>query len=175
MTGTSPAEDPCPPDDYDWDTIRPDSVDRDFLEAVGFVTLVEANPQAPGAQILAAADRSDAPWLSRFINETWLPEEGMHHVPFKEYLIRSGAFQEAFLDAEIDKVIDRGFSHGAGYTDLQGLHLRLAPGTYNLAFLRLHALLPTLPGHTGQPPPTPSCSKSCRTSQNRRIFTATST
>ena len=114
-----PGRRPMSPNDYDWDTIRPGSVDSDFLEAVGFVTLVEANPQAPGAQILAAADRSNAPWLSRFINQTWLPEEGMHHVPFKEYLIRSGAFQEAFLDAEIDKVIDRGFSHGAGYTDLQ--------------------------------------------------------
>ena len=105
--------------DYDWDCIRPESVDRDFLEAVGFVTLVEANPAAPAAHILAAADRSNAPWLRRFITQTWLPEEGMHHVPFKEYLIRSGAYQKEFLDSEIDRVIDRGFEHGAGYTELQ--------------------------------------------------------
>ena len=110
---------PMSPDDYDWNQIRPESVDRDFLEAVGFVTLVEANPKDPGGQIIAAADRSNAPWLRRFITQTWLPEEGMHHVPFKEYLIRSGAYDEDFLDDEISKVIDRGFVHGAGYTDLQ--------------------------------------------------------
>ena len=110
---------PMSPDDYDWNQIRPESVDRDFIEAVGFVTLVEANPKDPGGQIIAAADRSNAPWLRRFITQTWLPEEGMHHVPFKEYLIRSGAYDESFLDDEISKVIDRGFVHGAGYTDLQ--------------------------------------------------------
>ena len=106
-------------EDYDWDLIRPETVDRDFLEAVGFVTLVEANPKDPGGQILAAADRSNAPWLRRFITQTWLPEEGMHHAPFKEYLIRSGAYDEDFLDDEISKVVDRGFVHGTGYSELQ--------------------------------------------------------
>ena len=110
---------PMSPADYDWGQMRPESVDRDFLEAVGFVTLVEANPKDPGGQILKAADRSNAPWLRRFITQTWLPEEGMHHVPFKEYLVRSGAYEEDFLDDEISKVIDRGFVHGTGYTDLQ--------------------------------------------------------
>ena len=106
-------------DDYDWDQIRPESVDQDFLEAIGFVTLIESNPKAPGGQILSAADRSEAPWLRRFITQTWLPEESMHHVPFKEYLIRAGAYEKTFLDSEIDKVIQRGFDHGEGYTELQ--------------------------------------------------------
>lgn len=110
---------PMSPADYDWNQVRPDSVDRDFLEAVIFVTLVESNPKDPGGQIIAAADRSNAPWLRRFITQTWLAEEGMHHVPFKEYLIRVGAFDEVFLNDEISKVIDRGFVHGTGYTDLQ--------------------------------------------------------
>lgn len=110
---------PMSVEDYDWNEMRPETVDRDFLEAVGFVTLVEANPKDPGGQILKAADRSHAPWLRRFITQTWLPEEGMHHAPFKEYLIRSGAYDEDFLDDEIAKVIDRGFVHGAGYSELQ--------------------------------------------------------
>ncbi len=114
-----PGRRPMSPDDYDWNTMRPESVDRDFMEAVGFVTLVESNPKDPGGQIIAAADRSNAPWLRRFITQTWLPEEGMHHVPFKEYLVRSGAYDEDFLDDEISKVMDRGFVHGTGYTELQ--------------------------------------------------------
>ena len=114
-----PGRRPMSVDDYDWKTMRPETVDRDFLEAVGFVTLVEANPKDPGGQIIKAADRSNAPWLRRFITQTWLPEEGMHHAPFKEYLIRSGAYNEGFLDDEIAKVVDRGFVHGAGYSELQ--------------------------------------------------------
>ena len=114
-----PGRRPMSVDDYDWKTMRPETVDRDFLEAVGFVTLVEANPKDPGGQIIKAADRSNAPWLRRFITQTWLPEEGMHHAPFKEYLIRSGAYDEGFLDDEIAKVVDRGFVHGAGYSELQ--------------------------------------------------------
>ena len=114
-----PGRRPMSVDDYDWKTMRPETVDRDFLEAVGFVTLVEANPKDPGGQIIKAADRSNAPWLRRFITQTWLPEEGMHHAPFKEYLIRSGAYDEGFLDDEITKVVDRGFVHGAGYSELQ--------------------------------------------------------
>lgn len=110
---------PMSVEDYDWDLMRPETVDRDFLEAVGFVTLVEANPKDPGGQIIKAADRSNAPWLRRFITQTWLPEEGMHHAPFKEYLIRSGAYDEDFLDDEISKVVDRGFVHGTGYSELQ--------------------------------------------------------
>lgn len=106
-------------DDYDWTGVRPNAVDNEFLEAVAFVTLIESNPTAPGQNILDAADRSGAPWLRRFITDTWLPEEGMHHVPFKEYLICTGSYTNRFLDSEIDKVIDRGFGHGEGYTELQ--------------------------------------------------------
>ena len=106
-------------EDYDWERIQPEKTDGDFLDALGFVTLVESNPEAPGAQILAAADRSHAPWLRRFITQTWLPEESMHHVPYREYIIRAGAYKDSFIDSEIDKVVERGFVHGEGYTELQ--------------------------------------------------------
>ena len=110
---------PVSVDDYAWEQVRPETLEPEFLEALGFVTLVESNPSAPGQQILDAADRSQARWLRRFVSQTWLPEEGMHHAPFKEYLIRVGAYQEQFLDAEIDKVVQRGFPHGEGYSDVQ--------------------------------------------------------
>jgi len=106
-------------EDYDWSQIKPETVDQDLVGAVGLVTLVESNPTAPGEKILAAADRSDAPWLRRFITQTWLPEEGMHHVPFKEYLIRAGIHEKSFLDSEIAKVMERGFVHGEGYTEVK--------------------------------------------------------
>lgn len=106
-------------DDYDWDRIEPEKIDRDFLDALGFVTLVESNPEAPASKLLDSADRSNAPWLRRFITQTWLPEESMHHVPYREYLIRSGAYEDSYLDAEIGKVVERGFVHGDGYTELK--------------------------------------------------------
>ena len=114
-----PSRRPVSLDDYDWKKIRPEAVEQDFLDALAFVTLVESNPQAPAKKLLAAADRSGAPWLRRFITQTWLPEESMHHAPYREYLIRSGAYADSFIDSEINKVRDRGFIHGEGYTELQ--------------------------------------------------------
>ena len=114
-----PGRRPVSIDDYDWRQIRPGAVDHDILEALSFVTLVESNPEAPAQVLLAAADRGNAPWLRRFIQQTWLPEERMHHVPYREYLIRSGAYQVAEIDSEIDKVRARGFIYGQGYTPLQ--------------------------------------------------------
>ena len=105
--------------DYDWDDIRPHTITTDLKEAIGFVTLVESNPTAPAQKLLDAADRSDAPWLRRFIDQTWLPEESMHAAPYREYLIRSGGYDQHYIDSEIDQVRNRGFIHGEGYSELQ--------------------------------------------------------
>ena len=114
-----PKRKPISLDDYDWSAIENSSADVEFMEAVAFVTLVESNPEAPAQVLLAASDRSNSPWLRRFITETWLQEESMHAVPYKEYLIRTGSYSRTFIETEIKKVIDRGFIHGSGYTELQ--------------------------------------------------------
>ena len=114
-----PGRKPISPDNYDWDKIRPETLDEDFLEALAMVTLVESNPKDPAQKLLDAADRSEAPWLRRFITQTWLPEEGMHAAPFREYLIRSGAYDQVNIDFEIDKVVARGFVHGEGYSEVK--------------------------------------------------------
>ena len=114
-----PGRKPVSIDNYDWDQIRPGAVDRDFLDALGFVTFVESNPEAPAQMLTAAADRGSAPWLRRFIQQTWLPEEMMHHAPYREYLIRLGAYSVTEIDSLIDDVRDRGFIYGEGYTPLQ--------------------------------------------------------
>ena len=114
-----PGRKPVSIDDYDWQAIRPEAVDQDMLDAMTFVTLVECNPDAPAQKLLDAADRGPAPWLRRFIEQTWLPEERMHHAPYKEYLIRSGLVDADTLDFQIEGVRSRGFIHGEGYTPLQ--------------------------------------------------------
>jgi hypothetical protein len=114
-----PKRKPISLDDYDWSTIGNFSADVEFMEAVAFVTLVESNPEAPAQILLAASDRSNSPWLRRFITETWLQEESMHAAPYKEYLIRTGSYSRTFIETEIKKIIGRGFIHEAGYTELQ--------------------------------------------------------
>ena len=108
-------------DDYDWGDIRPDTVERDLIEALYFVSLVECNPWGPAEELLAAADRGHAPWLRRFIELNWLPEERMHHVPCREYLIRSGEYDAADIDSAISEVRSRGFVTGTGYTPLEAV------------------------------------------------------
>ena len=109
-----PKRRPIDLDDYDWSMIRNSSVDVELIEAIAFVTLVESNPNAPAQILLEASDRSGSSWLRRFITETWLQEETMHAVPYKEYLIRTGSYSRIFIEKEIKKVIDRGFIHGSG-------------------------------------------------------------
>ena len=92
----------------------------DVLESLRFACLVESNPKdVANNSLLPAADRDDAPWLRRFVTTTWLPEESMHGVIFREYLIRSGAMQPAEIDAEIKEVQKRGFPLGNGYSALE--------------------------------------------------------
>ncbi len=114
-----PGRSPVSPDDYDWQAIRPDAVGQDILDSLTFVTLVECHPGFPASKLLAAADRGGAPWLRRFIDQTWLPEEKMHHAPYKEYLVRSGTLPREVIDSRIDDVYSRGFVYGEGYTALQ--------------------------------------------------------
>ena len=114
-----PGRSPVSINDYDWEAIRPETVDQDVLDALTFVTLVECNPGDPASQLLAAADRDHAPWLRRFIDQTWLPEEQTHHAPYKAYLLRSGVSAPDTLEAQIQDVRSRGFIYGEGYTALQ--------------------------------------------------------
>lgn len=114
-----PNRKPVSPNDYDWQAIRPETVDQEILKALTFVTLVECNPSDPAGQLLGAADRDGAPWLRRFIDQTWLPEESAHHTPYKEYLLRSGASTPQAINARISDVRSRGFLYGEGYTALK--------------------------------------------------------
>ena len=115
-----PHRSPLRVDDYRWDEVRPDAVDQEFIDALTFVTLVESNPTAAAENLLAAADRGNAPWLRQFVTQTWHPEESMHPVVFREYLVSSGAITALEVDRQIQDSNDRGLEYGKGYSDLQG-------------------------------------------------------
>lgn len=106
-------------DEFDWDKIRPDQIDESLLDALHFSTLIESNPRYPAERFFEAADRSNVMWPAVFIKEIWLPEESMHHAPFREYLIRSGKLEKDFIDSEITKVRSREFKIGYGYSALE--------------------------------------------------------
>lgn len=116
-----PGRRPLSLDDYDWGEVQPDAMDRDFQQSLLFVTLVESNIREPGKKLQAAAERGRAPWLSRFVEEALLPEELMHAPPYREYLIRSRAYDAADIDSQIDDVRARGFIYGEGYTPLEAV------------------------------------------------------
>ncbi len=106
-------------DDYGWHEVRPDVLDKEFIDGLTFVTLVESNPTAPSEKLLDAADRSRAPWLRQFIILTWLPEESMHPMVFREYLVSSGTSKAFDLDKQMQDTYERGFELGEGYSELQ--------------------------------------------------------
>lgn len=103
---------------YDWDKIRPRSIDPDFVNCLRFVALVESNPDAPAKNLLRAADAGGATWQRRFVEETWLPEEHMHGVVLRELAIRCGTSQP-LIDEEIEQVRAREFTIGTNYSSLK--------------------------------------------------------
>lgn len=103
---------------YNWDAITPDLVDPDLLQCLRFVAEVESNPEAPAQNLLGSADRSGATWQRRFIENTWLPEEQMHGVLLRKCAILYGSVTQPLIDAEIERVRQRGFPIGVNYTSL---------------------------------------------------------
>lgn len=106
-------------DDYDWDNIRPNNISQSLIDSLFFVTLVESDTHAYAQKLLEAADKYNAPYLRRFIDRTWVPEEDMHHVPLREYLAHAGLEPKEVIDAAIAKVRSIDFTHGEGYTELR--------------------------------------------------------
>lgn len=106
--------------DYDWERVDPDLMSPNFKSTIRFVALVESNPKTPAEHTLRAAEQEDATWLTRFIEETWLPEETMHGVILKEAAICIGATSKKEIDEDIEGVRKRGFPFGRAYTVVKG-------------------------------------------------------
>lgn len=83
--------------------------------AMKLALLTESATDLYADAIVERAQRFDAPWLARFTERVWRPDELLHHTPYRRMLLDSG-FSAADLDREIAEAQQRQLDHQAGDT-----------------------------------------------------------
>ncbi len=87
----------------------------DLIGILKLALLTESATESYEATICACADRFEAPWLRRFVERVWSPDEATHFAPYKLILLNLG-LAEAELDREIKETRERQYVHYGGST-----------------------------------------------------------
>lgn len=89
----------------------------DFVGVLKLALLTECATDSYAAVIEDRASRYQAGWLGRFTRDTWVPDERMHHAPYRTMLERAGIAAEE-LDREIEETQTRTYIHHSGDTPI---------------------------------------------------------
>jgi hypothetical protein len=96
-------------------TLPEDMTEDDFHGILKLAMLTECATDLYAAAISERGRQYDAPWLVRFNERVWVPDEYMHAEPFKLALLSVG-FSEEELDREIAETQAGQFVHVGGDT-----------------------------------------------------------
>lgn len=89
--------------------------EEDFAGILRLALLTECATETYGDAFAVRAKKYDAPWLARFNDEVWVPDEFTHHTPYK-YILMSMGFAENELDRDIRHTQEIDFIHKGGDT-----------------------------------------------------------
>ena len=89
--------------------------EQDLAGILKLALLTECATETYGAAFAERAERFDAPWLARFNERVWVPDELTHHAPYKTILLALG-FSEDELDREIRATQEIDYVHRGGDT-----------------------------------------------------------
>ena len=89
--------------------------EADFAGILKLALLTECATETYGDAFAERARRFDAPWLARFNERVWVPDELTHHAPYK-FILMSLGFEEAELDREIRHTQETDYTHRGGDT-----------------------------------------------------------
>ena len=92
--------------------------EEDFVGILKLAMLTECATDSYAAVFYEGAEEHNAPWLKRFTERTWVPDEYTHTAPFKAMLM-SMDFSEEELDAEIARVQGATYVHACGRTPVE--------------------------------------------------------
>lgn len=95
------------------DSLPPTLTEEDFAGILKLSLLTECATDSYAAAITTCAANHDAPWLARFNQEVWVPDERTHYAPYKMMLMDLGE-SEADLDREIEDTRNRQYIHYGG-------------------------------------------------------------
>ena len=94
-------------------TLPPGLTEDDFVGVLKLAMLTECATDVYVQEISSRAREYDSPWLERFNENVWKPDEYLHAEPFKRILLALG-FAEAELDREIEETQAGTFEHVGG-------------------------------------------------------------
>lgn len=89
--------------------------ETDFAGILKLALLTECATETYGDAFAERARRFDAPWLARFNDRVWVPDELTHHAPYK-FILMSLGYDEAELDREIRHTQEIDYTHRGGDT-----------------------------------------------------------
>jgi hypothetical protein len=89
--------------------------EADFVGILRLAMLTECATESYATLISAIGRSWEAPWLSRFTERVWAPDEITHHTPYRRMLLKLG-FTEAELDRDIREVQEKLYAHTGGRT-----------------------------------------------------------
>ncbi len=87
----------------------------DFIGILKLALLTECATETYGDAFAVRAKQFDAPWLGRFNERVWVPDELTHHTPYK-YILMSMGVSEEELDREIRHTQQIDYIHKGGDT-----------------------------------------------------------
>ena len=90
----------------------------DFVGVLKLAMLTECATDSYAAVFERGAKEYDAPWLGRFNQDIWVPDEHTHYTPYMPMLLSMG-FSEEELDREIREVREKPYDHCCGSTPIE--------------------------------------------------------
>ena len=91
---------------------------EDFVGILKLAMLTECATDSYSAVFQDGANRFDSPWLARFNERIWTPDEHTHYTPYK-LMLQSLGYSEEELDIEMREVQERNYEHCCGRTPIE--------------------------------------------------------
>lgn len=91
---------------------------EDFVGILKLAMLTECATDSYSAVFQDGAERFDSPWLARFNERVWTPDEHTHYTPYK-LMLQSLGHSEEELDREMREVQERNYEHCCGRTPVE--------------------------------------------------------
>ena len=95
--------------------LPPELSEEDFVGILRLALLTECATESYSNVISSIGRRFDAPWLSRFTEDVWAPDEITHHTPYR-YMLQALGFSDEELCRDIRETQEKQYVHPGSYT-----------------------------------------------------------
>ena len=92
--------------------------EEDFVGILKLAMLTECATDSYAAVFQEGADTYDAPWLNRFNQSVWVPDEYTHYTPYK-LMLQSLGYTEEELEREMRETKARAYEHCCGNSPVE--------------------------------------------------------